>query len=1161
MSDPISILKNNPLLPAEDYVSLRKKGIKHIEKLGSSIWTDYNTSDPGISVLEAVCYAITDLAYRTDFEIKDLLAPENLTEKTWNQIFYTARQILHNNPLTIHDYRKLIIDIKGVRNAWIEPSKDYEVPVWVNYNHVELKEDLSCGCKDSSGKICYGRLSIESDLDAGMEKNETLISNITNILNEKASHIQRIKERINKTAEKPKNNSNEGERKKLLNQLKQLLKEKTVHTNEVAKLKKQQSLIAKDSPTLQLKIVEFEGLYEVMVEYEEDVLDEEQREMVREQVVAQLTRRRNLCQDFLSINAVEYVDVGIKASIVLAEDADPDTVLAQIFFVIYKYFTPSIPFYTIPQMQAKGYSVDETFEGPALNHGFIDTKDLEKTDLFRNIRLSDIISDIVNLKGVKAITYLRLPADAAEGDTPATEYFNQWIRYLQEERKVGRIQPDQSQVVFCKERAFITYNTGSTKDRRPDRMLKLFRELKILERKYKLEGVEADFPVPVGEYMELEDYFPVTYSLPICYGVNDRAGLPAGASEKRKVQALQLKGYLLFFEQILASYLMQLNHLKDLFSFDESITQTYFSKALTEMGDLQALLVNHGNHDDFNQVLQDFTRVLQNLTEPTQLFHERRNRFLNHMLARFSEDMREYEAVNRLVAPKKVDERLIKDKLRLLQNGEYYKISTNRGRGYNYAQPNFWDTLNISGAERRISRLLGFKSAKRRTLAPDFLIFVPIETETKKGAPAFKDGKPRNIIKLVDPDNHDTTLLTSVEVKTGCCTEELLNEILKYAGEKRFFKFHDEINQRSRKSAGLIGTFWFELWDSTEEETAVTLAISEKFDSKSSRNKAFIRLQQVMNIIDSNEGLHLVEHLLLRPKLDEVYDETGNPLSITLLDICLDVCDLGKGLGEGEEPLYRKRIHRIPAEKCYDKMPWVLGYYKYKKTADLNERSLLFQETFTDGRDPLLLKFRKYEGLNQRVKELQEYGSEETNYQIISNINPEEEIPANIRYSFIIKGSKGKVLAQSEFKYETRDQAKKEIQSLISYFGHELDWYCEENPCDHNEDPYSFRATVVLPCWPKRLRDQTFRNLVEKTIQTEFPAHVHARVVWVGIQEMQRFEIAYYDWLQEMARNEIPAYEKVNPLVEVLNTLKPCGSCKDECQSGQDNPNKYATIQ
>lgn len=44
--------------------------------MGSSLWTDYNIHDPGITILEALCYALTDIAYRAGWDINDLLTPE-----------------------------------------------------------------------------------------------------------------------------------------------------------------------------------------------------------------------------------------------------------------------------------------------------------------------------------------------------------------------------------------------------------------------------------------------------------------------------------------------------------------------------------------------------------------------------------------------------------------------------------------------------------------------------------------------------------------------------------------------------------------------------------------------------------------------------------------------------------------------------------------------------------------------------------------------------------------------------------------------------------------------------------------------------------------------------------------------------------------------------
>jgi hypothetical protein len=117
--NPVSIEKKPDLKPAQDYYHLRKEGIGYIEQMGSRQWTDYNTHDPGITILEALCYAITDLAYRTGRDIKDMLTPESpSTGKNPfpDQPFFTAREILTVNPWTPNDFRRILIDLDGVRS-------------------------------------------------------------------------------------------------------------------------------------------------------------------------------------------------------------------------------------------------------------------------------------------------------------------------------------------------------------------------------------------------------------------------------------------------------------------------------------------------------------------------------------------------------------------------------------------------------------------------------------------------------------------------------------------------------------------------------------------------------------------------------------------------------------------------------------------------------------------------------------------------------------------------------------------------------------------------------------------------------------------------------------------------------------------------------------
>ncbi len=118
MSESTTIQKNRQLPLSQDYDLLRREGLKYIENLANENWTDYNAHDPGITILEALCYALTECGYRTDFDMADLLTKSN-GQTVDAQVLFTAKKILTNNPLTINDYRKLLIDIVGVHNAWL----------------------------------------------------------------------------------------------------------------------------------------------------------------------------------------------------------------------------------------------------------------------------------------------------------------------------------------------------------------------------------------------------------------------------------------------------------------------------------------------------------------------------------------------------------------------------------------------------------------------------------------------------------------------------------------------------------------------------------------------------------------------------------------------------------------------------------------------------------------------------------------------------------------------------------------------------------------------------------------------------------------------------------------------------------------------------------
>ena len=126
-SEALSLSRQPPPHPAMDYARLRAEGIRHLERLAAEDWTDFNAHDPGITILEQFCYAITDLAYRIDHAVPDLLAEEG--DDPYRSLF-TPGPILTTDPVTLTDYRKLVLDVPGVKNAWIEPVETQALPLY-----------------------------------------------------------------------------------------------------------------------------------------------------------------------------------------------------------------------------------------------------------------------------------------------------------------------------------------------------------------------------------------------------------------------------------------------------------------------------------------------------------------------------------------------------------------------------------------------------------------------------------------------------------------------------------------------------------------------------------------------------------------------------------------------------------------------------------------------------------------------------------------------------------------------------------------------------------------------------------------------------------------------------------------------------------------------
>lgn len=132
MSKPSYII-NTPLPPAKDFEALKAQGLAYIQQYGGNDWTNLNAGDPGVTILEQVCYALTELGYCNDFSIADILTRPDGTLQFENQ-FYLPQNILTTCPVTIDDYRKYLIDgVAGIGNVIVvaNPGLPYTYSTYI----------------------------------------------------------------------------------------------------------------------------------------------------------------------------------------------------------------------------------------------------------------------------------------------------------------------------------------------------------------------------------------------------------------------------------------------------------------------------------------------------------------------------------------------------------------------------------------------------------------------------------------------------------------------------------------------------------------------------------------------------------------------------------------------------------------------------------------------------------------------------------------------------------------------------------------------------------------------------------------------------------------------------------------------------------------------
>lgn len=137
--EPITIEKKESSKDILDVNFLKQSGIESIQNLSGNNWTDFNVHDPGITILEVICYALTELGFRSGYDINDLFA-ESVKSSPDDNTSFLPHEILSSGCITYNDFAKLFLDIDGVNNIELVKSKKLSEFKGVFDLYVELSD-------------------------------------------------------------------------------------------------------------------------------------------------------------------------------------------------------------------------------------------------------------------------------------------------------------------------------------------------------------------------------------------------------------------------------------------------------------------------------------------------------------------------------------------------------------------------------------------------------------------------------------------------------------------------------------------------------------------------------------------------------------------------------------------------------------------------------------------------------------------------------------------------------------------------------------------------------------------------------------------------------------------------------------------------------------
>lgn len=584
----------------------------------------------------------------------------------------------------------------------------------------------------------------------------------------------------------------------------------------------------------------FKGIYNVLIQCDEEIEDHEVDD-IKSQVDQLLMQDRSICTDFQDIKILQKDSLSISAQISLDSFVLGESVLAQVYQKIESTINPGVPFLEYDDMIARGYSPLDLFTGPPVVNGFVDEKELKnKTN---EIYVSEIKELIENIEGVVSV-------DQIDVFKNGIKVFDDLIPFGEDsypslEKNIHNYHIASERIVFFRNNNKYEIDTVI--------LSQLYDAMTVASKTsfFKPQETESKDFISRFSKNEIEKYFSIQNELPSIYGLRKNE-LSSSANSKRKAQSKQLKAYLTIFEQVMANHLSQLINLRNIFSVQKEVDQSYFTQIPDTIPDLKSILVEKD--------LEHFQQKLQELTESEEKKFIRRNHVIDHLLSRFGESFNSnliqklIQASNDHLSDGEVQKIALNKKIDFAE--EIVNLGKNRIKGFNFSLPT-WDHENISGLEMRLKLMLGIQNKNIRSLV------APIVDHYQK-KPSKENWRVKEVQIIKGPK-------TKILSKSG---EYSVDEVSIYCPDATFFKSLFVFAPRSktyrivptRVNNKVVYNILFNI--PNQEHPAVIYRASKKKDCEEKLEQIKERFR---NFNNECEGMFVLEHILLRPLVSTNY--------------------------------------------------------------------------------------------------------------------------------------------------------------------------------------------------------------------------------------------------------------------------------------------------